>query len=111
KGSGEGVSLSAAVVSGTTEKPTLVGRIAEIHDDTSKVLLLSDPLSAISVTVVRTGDMGLLEGRNRPSAALNYLPHLSNVVVGDEVVTAGLGGIFPPGIPVGQVTAVRDSPD
>jgi rod shape-determining protein MreC len=111
KGADQGISLSAAVVSGAPDKPTLVGRIADVRDGTSKVLLLSDPLSAIAVTVVRTGDMGLLEGQNRPWIALNYLPHLSNIVPGDEVVTAGLGGVFPAGIPVGEVASVKDSPD
>jgi len=111
KGIANGVNLSGAVVSGTVERPMLVGRIVEAKDDTAKVLLLTDSLSAISVTIVRTGDMGLLEGQNKPWAKLNYLPHLSNVVVGDEVVTAGLGGLFPPGVPVGVVSSVKDSPD
>ncbi len=111
KGSADGVGSSAAVVSGTTERPMLVGRVIELRDNVGKVLLLSDSLSAVSVTIVRTGDMGLLEGQNKPWAKLNYLPHLADVVVGDEAVTAGLGGIFPPGIPVGQVTSVKDSAD
>ncbi len=111
KGAADGVTLSAAVVSGTTEKPTLVGRIAEVREGSSKVLLLTDSLSAISVTDTRTGDMGLLEGQNKPTAKLNYLPHLSSVLVDDVVVTAGLGGIFPPGVPVGRVISVKDSSD
>lgn len=111
KGVSDGINVSAAVVSGTVEKPMLVGRILEAKDDDAKVLLITDSLSAISVTVVRTGDMGLLEGQNKPLVKLNYLSHLSNVVVGDEVVTAGMGGLFPPGVPIGQVTSVKESPD
>lgn len=111
KGAQDAINISAAVVSGSPDKPTLVGRIVEVKDNTSKVLLLSDSLSAISVVVVRTGDMGLLEGRNKPWVDVNYLPHLSHVEPGDEVVTAGLGGVFPPGIPVGQISDVKDSPD
>ena len=111
KGSSSGITMSAAVMSGTVERPMLVGRIVEVKENTSKVLLLTDALSAISVTLVRNGDMGLLEGQNKPLVKLNYLPHLSDVVPGDEVVTAGLGGLFPPGIPVGEVTGVKDSPN
>ncbi len=111
KGSDNLIPLAAAVVSGDAEKPTLVGRVAELKDTSSKVMLLTDSLSAVSVRVVRTDDIGLLEGRNEPTAKLNYLPHLSQVQAGDEVVTAGMGGLFPPGIPVGQVTHVQDSPD
>ncbi len=111
KGLANGVNVPAAVVSAEVGKPMLVGRIVEAQEKTAKVLLLTDSLSAISVTVVRTGDMGLLEGQNKPWAKLNYLPHLSNVLPGDEVVTAGLGGLFAPGVPVGIVASVKDSPD
>jgi rod shape-determining protein MreC len=111
KGADKKIPLAGAVVSADTERPTLVGRVAEVNDTSSKVMLLTDSLSAVSVRVVRTDDIGLLEGRNEPTAKLNYLPHLSQVQTGDEVVTAGLGGLFPPGVPVGQVTHVQDSPD
>jgi rod shape-determining protein MreC len=111
KGSDNKIPLAGAVVSVATEKPTLVGRVAELQESSSKVMLLTDSLSAVSVRVVRTDDIGLLEGRNQPTVKLNYLPHLSQVQVGDEVVTAGLGGLFPPGIPVGAVTHIQDSPD
>lgn len=111
KGSNGLIPIGGAVVSAATDKPTLVGRVAEVKDKSSKVMLLTDSLSAVSVRVIRTDDIGLLEGRNQPTAKLNYLPHLSQVEVGDEVVTAGLGGLFPPGVPVGQVTHVQDSPD
>jgi len=111
KGSAQMIPLAGAVVSALTEKPTLVGRVVELKDNNSKAMLITDSLSAVSVRVVRTNDIGLLEGRNQPTAKLNYLPHLSQVQAGDEVVTAGLGGLFPPGIPVGQVTHTQDSPD
>lgn len=111
KGVDAKIPLAGAVVSAHTEKPTLVGRVAEVKDKTSKVMLLTDSLSAVSVRVVRTNDIGLLEGRNQPTPKLNYLPHLSQVQTGDEVVTAGMGGLFPPGIPVGVVTHIQDSPD
>ena len=47
-----------------------------------------------------------MEGRNRPWVSINYLSQQSHVAVGDDVVTAGLGGVFPPGIPIGKVTDV-----
>ena len=111
KGSKDGIPLSGAVISGTASRPVLLGRVVEVSDNTSKVLLFTDAISAVSVTVERTGDIGLLEGKNGPRALLNYLPRTSDVAVGDTVVTVGRGGIFPPGVPVGEVTAVRDSVD
>jgi rod shape-determining protein MreC len=103
--------MSAAVIAGPASRPALIGRISEVNDDSSKVLLLTDAISAISVTVERTGDIGLLEGRNNPYVALNYLPQKSGVMAGDTVVTVGRGGVFPPGVPVGEVVSVANSED
>jgi rod shape-determining protein MreC len=111
KGSDDRIPFSAAVVSGAGSRPFLLGRVVEVQNDSSKVLLLTDSISAISVTVERTGDIGLLEGRNGPIAALSYLPQHSTVTPGDTVVTVGHGGIFPPGVPIGEVISVTDSED
>lgn len=111
KGSADHIPLSSAVVAGDASHPVLIGRISEVQDDSSKVLLVTDAISAIAVTVERTGDLGLLEGRNGPFPALSYLPQHSAAAVGDTVVTAGRGGIFPPGVPVGEIVSVSDSED
>lgn len=111
KGSAKGVAIAAAVVASSREKPVLVGRVGEVTEEASKVLLLTDAVSAISATVKRTGDMGLVEGRNKPWVELNYLNLHSEVAVGDEITTVGLGGVFPPGIPIGEVTRVTTSED
>lgn len=111
KGARDGIPVSAAVIAGSASRPFLLGRVVEVEDTSSKVLLLTDAISAISVTVERTGDIGLLEGRNGPFAALNYLPQRSSVAPGDSVVTVGRGGIFPPGVPIGEISSVADSSD
>jgi rod shape-determining protein MreC len=78
---------------------------------TSEVILLSDATHAIPVQVNRnglrtvavgTGDMGRLK--------LPYLPTSADVVVGDLLVTSGLGGGFPAGYPVGTVAEVKRDP-
>ena len=51
KGSADGIAPSAAVVTGSVEEPVLVGRVGEVQAGTSKVLLLSDPISAITVAI------------------------------------------------------------
>ncbi len=111
KGLRDGVTLSAAVVVGSIQRPILVGRIGEVEEKTSKVLLVTDLVSAVSVRIVGRTDVGLMEGRNHPSCVIRYLSRDSEVAPGDEVVTAGLGVIFPPGIPVGTVTEVGISED
>jgi rod shape-determining protein MreC len=99
------------VVAGGPDQLTLVGRIEEVNDNTSKVLLVTDLVSAISVGVVGKPDLGLLEGRNRPWCVMRYLPGDTTVAAGDEIISAGLGGVFPPGVPVGKVMDVMESDD
>lgn len=93
----------AAVVKG------LIGRVLETAHRTSKVLLVTDPLSSIAVSLPRTGEQGLVQGQGS-HLSLEYLEMVSQVQPGDEVVTSGLGGIFPPGLPVGTLTQVELSP-
>lgn len=111
KGSKDGIVKSAAVVTGSASAPALVGRIVEVTDRTSKVLLITDPVSAVSVAVRSSGALGLLEGRNRPQVLVRYLSNRSHVLPGDEIITVGLGGVFPPGVPVGRVRKVMPTPD
>ncbi len=111
KGSRDGIAPSAAVVVGSIQRPILVGRIGEVEERSSKVLLVTDLVSAVSVRVVGRADLGLLAGGNRPTCIMKYLSRQSEAAAGDEVVTAGLGGVFPPGIPVGVITDVNVSED
>ncbi len=111
KGQTSDIVFSAAVVAATNEGPALVGRILEVGDTTSKVLLVTDAASAVSVRIDGKDDMGLLEGNNRPWVSLNYLSQNSQAEAGDRVITAGLGGVFPPGILVGTIESVASAPD
>jgi len=85
----------------------LVGRIVEVTLSTAKVQLITDPLSAAGALMQRTRVTGIVIGNLDAGLRVRYLPLLADVVVGDEVVTSGMGGVFPKGIPVGRVTAVE----
>lgn len=111
KGRRSGIEPSAAVIGGAPERPALVGRIVEADPSTSKVLLITDPVSAVSVVVRPSGDLGLLEGRSEPTLVIRYLSNRATLKIGDEVTTVGLGGVFPPGVPVGRVLRVYSTPD
>ncbi len=111
RGANDHVVNSAAVITGFPENPVLVGRIKEVYPSTSKVMLITDALSAVSVMIAGKGDIALLEGENRPWFNLKFLPPDSMVDVGDIVMTAGLGGVFPPQIPIGTITDVFISKD
>ncbi|MBC9247703.1 rod shape-determining protein MreC [Paracoccus sp. 11-3] len=86
----------------------LVGRIAGVGQRTSRVVLLTDPSSRIPVTIQPSGDRALLTGDNSPLPVLDFIEAPDNVRPGDRVVTSGDGGVFPPGLLVGQVAQTAD---
>lgn len=87
----------------------LVGRIQSTNGPYAEVLLLSDPQSSIDVKVVRTGGRGVLTGTsddNSYQSHIEYLEKDQDIREGDEIVTSGLGGAFPPGIRIGFVETI-----
>jgi rod shape-determining protein MreC len=83
----------------------LVGRVVEVGDNTSRILLLNDINSHIPVTIETTHDRAMLDGDNADQPRLVYLQAKSEVTAGERIVTSGSGGIFPPGLPVGVVSS------
>lgn len=90
-----------------------VGRIRQVWGDYADVMLVSDPQSSIEVLIPRTGGRGILTGLGRGDSyacKIEWLERASRpeakVVVGDAVVTSGLGATFPPGLAIGKVRAV-----
>ncbi|TJZ93502.1 rod shape-determining protein MreC [Paracoccus gahaiensis] len=86
----------------------LVGRISGVGNRTSRVVLLTDPSSRLPVTVQPTGERALLTGDNTPLPLLDFVEQADNVRPGDRVVSSGDGGVFPPGLLVGQVAQGSD---
>ncbi len=84
----------------------LVGRVAEVGARTARVLLLTDLNSHIPVELEDTHERAVLDGDNSEEPRLVYLPPKVEVHVGQRIVTGGAGGVFPPGLPVGVVSAV-----
>lgn len=84
----------------------LVGRIASVSLTRSQVVLLGNPDCRVGARVVATRDTGVIEGGGSFDASLLTLDYLSGNSVlkpGQEVVTSGLGGIYPKGIPIGRI--------
>ena len=84
----------------------LVGRILVSSGSYAKVLLLTDRSAAASAMIQRTRRKGIIRGAG-DHLRLENIPALSDVQVGDLVVTAGLDGVFPRGLPIGHVTTVH----
>jgi len=93
----------------------VVGRIISVSKNFSKVLLLIDQNSAVDCVTQRSRASGIVKGLSSKTItyepSMNYVSKLSDIEVGDEVITSGIGGIFPKGIPVGQVIDVKTPPD
>ncbi|WP_425603371.1 rod shape-determining protein MreC [Luteimonas endophytica] len=86
----------------------VVGQIIETTPTTATVLLLTDPDHAIPVVVARTGVRLVVYGQGRSDRLrVPNVPLSSDVEIGDELVTSGLGGRFPPGFPVGRIAALE----
>ncbi len=84
----------------------LLGQVIEVRPSTATVLLLTDPDHAVPVTIARNGIRLVAYGRGDRIELAN-IPTSGDVKVGDQVVTSGLGGRFPPGFPVGSVVRLR----
>lgn len=85
----------------------LVGRVVEVTPTSARVQLLTDPVSAVGGLIQRTRVTGIVSGNLGAGARVRYLPLMADVIVGDEVVTSGMGGVFPKGILIGRIASVE----
>ena len=89
----------------------LVGKTVAVSRNTADVLLLSDPSCRVAARLTRTGSFGIVSGRG-PSwegqvfCRMEFIHKDADIQPGDEVVTSGLGGVFPPNLPIGVVDRV-----
>jgi rod shape-determining protein MreC len=91
----------------------LVGRVSSVGYTRSQVVLVEDPSCRVSGRVVNPAhDLGVISPGGPLENSLVNLTYLSgnaNLKPGQEVVTSGEGGIFPAGIPVGQIVDSRQA--
>lgn len=85
----------------------VVGQIVQVSDKYSKVLLANAPSSAIDAIVQKSRARGILKGAGEKGYILQYILKNGDVKEGDTIVTAGIGGMFPPEIILGTVTKVH----
>jgi rod shape-determining protein MreC len=87
----------------------LVGRVTDVYNNASRVLLITDSNSNVNTLLQNSRLRGILHGRAGQQPIMDYLPQDNKVLVGDIVVTSGVGGNFPAGVPVGQVVEVEQN--
>ena len=106
KGEHDGVQVGQTVI----DEDGVLGQIINVYPNTSRLLLITDEQQSVAVTVKRTGQRGIVTGEGIPSSLrLNYVFKTSDVRVGDELVSSGLGGRIPAGYRVGRIAQIKDT--
>lgn len=100
RGSSSGVRVDSPVLTGDG----VIGRVILTSPHNSQVQLITNPDASIGVLVERTRSPGVLKGSGNPVLSLNYIGNAEQIEAGDPVVSSGLDGIYPKGLPVGRVT-------
>jgi len=85
----------------------LVGRVVAAGGGYAKVQVITDRSSAVGAMIERTGRQGVARGDGHSGLEMEYVPLQADVKPGDRVVTAGIDGIYPRGLPIGIVREVR----
>ncbi|GAW66052.1 rod shape-determining protein MreC [Geoanaerobacter pelophilus] len=85
----------------------IVGRVIKVAPQSSRVLLLTDHASAIAAVVQRSRARGIVRGAGGGRCSLEFTVKDEDVKVGDTVISSGVGGVFPKGLPIGEVTMVK----
>lgn len=90
----------------------IVGQVVAVSQFSSEAMLITDAEHAVPVTVERSGVRTIAEGDGDSGLlSLPYLTNTADIQVGDRLVTSGLGGVFPGGRPVAEVTKVDLKPE
>lgn len=106
KGTADGLSVGMPV----TASNGVIGQIVECGATSATVRLLTDESSSISAMVQTSRAQGMLVGSATGQVELTLIRTSQTVNVGDVIVTSGLGGVFPKGLPLGKVTSVDSNP-
>lgn len=85
----------------------VVGRVDKVGNMYSKILLITDINSRIPVMVEKNRVRGILAGDNTSIAQMVFIPLDAELNVGDRIVTSGVAGVFPSGLPVGQIASIE----
>lgn len=115
KGSKDGVNVGDIIVQGTSDEENntyieaVVGKVVEVGYNWSKVSSLVDNTTNISFKVIRTQFYGVISGQENNLLTGSMYKVDADIVVGDKLMTSGIGGVFPNDLYIGEVTEIRES--
>ena len=84
----------------------IVGQVIMASPFSAKIMLITDSHSSCDVLVQRTRERGILQGDNQELCRLSYLMRSADIQIGDTIITSGMDGVYPKGIPVGTIVSV-----
>lgn len=103
RGSSSGIREGMAVIAADG----VAGQIVKVAPTTARVLLMTDHASGIAAVIQRSRARGVVKGKGEGLCSLEFTTREEDVKVGDAVVSSGIGGVFPKGLPIGEVTMVK----
>jgi len=103
KGEKDGVAINLAVVAANN---FLVGRVVEVNQIFSKVLLISDSNSSVNAITQESRVSGAVKGSHGLAIAMEMIPIDAQVLVGEPVLTSGLNDAIPRGLVIGRIASV-----
>ncbi len=105
RGLKDGIKEGMAVVSPLG----VIGKIMDVDDNMSKVVVLTDPQFSVAVLVQRSRESGILSGTLDGRCRLRYLEETSDIQAGDNIITSKLSLSFPEGLIVGDIVQVQEN--
>ncbi|WAC74295.1 rod shape-determining protein MreC [Roseateles sp. SL47] len=103
RGGHRGVRLGAPVVNDAG----VLGQVTRVYPLSAEVTLLTDREATIPVLNARTQQRGVAYGGERGVMELRFMAANADIKAGDDLVTSGLDGVYPPGLPVAKVGEVE----
>ncbi len=103
-GSRDGVRRGRAVITAQG----LIGRITEVGDNTSRVMLVTDVNARTAVVIGDAGERAIMTGANAELPRLLHVSRVAKIAKGDKVFTSGHDGVLPAGLPVGEIAEIGD---
>jgi len=85
----------------------IIGQLVKVVARSSRVLLITDHASGVASIIQRSRARGVVKGKGDGSCSLEFSMASEDVKVGDTVITSGIGGIFPKGLKIGEVSMVK----
>lgn len=107
KGEEDGLKIGQPVVNAQG----VVGKIAEVGKNESKVILLTDPQFSTAAMIQRSRESGLVSGTLTGLCRMRYIDEKATIRVGDKVITSKLSSSFPESLIIGEIVEIQQSPN